>query len=175
MSVFEKTSKSLAKALYWVAGAAIMAMLLLTCADVLLRLGVTFYHHFRWGFLEGVKPIPGTFELVGFLGAVGVSFAMAHTTVEKGHVSVSLVVRLLPVRIQAFVETMTRLFGLLLFTLLAWQSILFAFELQNRGDMSLTLELPYYPFVYGVGFASAAVCLVLLVDLSHNLVKMFRK
>jgi len=41
MNSLEKILNNFAKGLYWVAGAAIMSMLLLTCADVLLRLGVS--------------------------------------------------------------------------------------------------------------------------------------
>ena len=175
MGFLEKPSKGLAKILYWVAGTAIISMMLLTCADVILRLGVTAYHQYHWWFLSPFSPIPGTYELVCFLGAVAVSFAMAHTSVERGHVAVSIIVNLLPKKIQAIIETITTIFGLILFILLSWQSVLYANDLKARGEVSLTLELPFYPFVYGIGFAAAAVCLVLLVDLSKSLPEVFRK
>jgi len=175
MKLLEKASKELAKILYWIAGIAIVAMMLLTCADVILRLGVTFYHRYHLAFLSPFKPIPGTYELVCFLGAVAVAFAMAHTSVEKGHVSVSLIVRLLPKRIQAIIGTITDSSGFILFALIAWQSVLYANQLRTTGEVSLTLQLPFYPFVYGIAFASAAVCLGLLVDLSNNIVKVFGK
>ena len=175
MGFLEKPSKGLAKILYWVAGTAIISMMLLTCADVILRLGVTAYHQYHWWFLSPFSPIPGTYELVCFLGAVAVSFAMAHTSVERGHVAVSIIVNLLPKKIQAIIETITTIFGLILFILLSWQSVLYANDLKARGEVSLTLELPFYPFVYGIGFAAAAVCLVLLVDLSKSLPELFRK
>lgn len=175
MDLLEKISKSLAKILHWVAGAAIVSMILLTCADIILRLGVTVYRNYHWPFLSPFKPIPGTYELVCFLGAVAVSFAMAHTSVKKGHVSVSFLVRLLPQRIQALIESITHSFGFILFALLSWQSVAYANDLIARGDVSLTLQLPYYPFVYGIGFAAAAVCLVLLVELSKHLLKVFGK
>ena len=88
-----------------VAGTAVVAMMLLTCADVVLR-------YFR-------RPIPGTYELVCFLGAVAVSFAMAHTSIEKGHVSVSFIVTLFPSKLQRFIECITSCFGLFLFSLIA--------------------------------------------------------
>ncbi len=175
MGFLEKISKDLAKTLYWIAGAAVVAMMLLTCADVILRLGVTAYHTYRWSFLAGFKPIPGTYELVCYLGAVAVSFAMAHTSVEKGHVQVELLVRLLPKRFQAFIDSVTGSFGFILFALLSWQSVLYANDLRASGEVSLTLELPFFPFVYGIGFAAAAVCLVIFVDLSKNLVQLFSK
>jgi TRAP-type C4-dicarboxylate transport system permease small subunit len=171
MDFLDKISKDLAKILYWIAGIAIVSMMLLTCADVVLRFGVTIYRIYGWKFLELFKPIAGTYELVCFLGAVAVSFAMAHTSVEDGHVAVSLIVRLFPQKIQGLVETITSSFGFILFALLAWQSVLYANDLRASGEVSLTLELPFYPFVYGVGFSAAAVCLVLLSDLYKNLLK----
>jgi len=150
-------------------------MMLLTCADVILRLGVTLYHEYHWAILSPFRPIAGTYELVCFLGATAVSFAMAHTSVERGHVAVSIVVNLLPKKVQSIIETITTIFGLILFILLSWQSVLYGNDLKASGEVSLTLELPFYPFVYGIGFAAAAVCLVLLVDLSKSLPEVFRK
>jgi len=161
MIVFSNFAKDLAKRLYWIAGVAIIAMMLITCADVVLR-------YFR-------KPIPGTYELVCFLGAAAVAFAMAHTSVERGHVAVSLIVRYLPRRIQGFIDTLTSILGLVFFALIAWYSVQYASELRATGEVSLTLELPFYPFVYGVGFSAAAVCLVLLTDLFESLGKVFDK
>jgi len=159
--MFEKLSQSLARKMYWIAGAAIIAMMLLTCADVVLR-------YFR-------KPIPGTYELVCFLGAVAVSFAMAHTSIEKGHVSVSFVVSLFPSRVQGLIECITGCFGCCLFALIAWQSVTYANDLFASKEVSLTLELPFYPFVYGIGFSAAIVCLVLFSDLTKNVLKFFEK
>ena len=161
MNLLERISKYLAGKLFWIAGAAIIVMMLLTCADVVLR-------YFR-------KPIPGTYELVCFLGAVAVAFAMAHTSVEKGHVSVSFIVQLFPKRVQRIIESVTGCFGLFIFALIAWQSATYANELRLSGEVSLTLELPFYPFVYGVGFSAVVVCLILLSDLLNTLVKIFGK
>ena len=161
MHFLDKFTGWLAKHLYWIAGVAIVAMMLLTCADVILRF-------FR-------RPIPGTYELVCFLGAVAVSFAMAHTSIKNGHVAVSLVVRLLPKRLQGGIQTITSSFGFILFALIAWRSILYGNSLRTTGEVSLTLKLPFFPFVYGVGFSAAAVCLVLLVDVYHSLEKVFEE
>ena len=175
MNFIDKISKDLAKILYWIAGIAIVIMMLLTCTDVILRLGVTLYHRYHLWFLSPFMPIPGTYELVCFLGAVAVSFAMAHTSVEKGHVAVSLIVQLLPKRVQALIGSITSSFGFIFFALLSWRSILYANDLRSSGEVSLTLELPFYPFVYGISFAAAAVCLVLLTELFTNLTGVSKK
>ena len=161
MNSFQKISYGLSRKLYWIAGAAIVAMMLITCADVVLR-------YFR-------MPIPGTYELVCFLGAVAAAFAMAYTSLEKGHVSVSFVVALFPQRIQGLIESITNLFGLFLFVLIAWQSVIYANDLHASREVSLTLELPFYPFVYGIGFSAAVVCLILLSDLIKNALKILEK
>jgi TRAP-type C4-dicarboxylate transport system permease small subunit len=161
MDILEKISNLLAKGLYRIAGGAIMVMMVLTCADVVLR------------YLR--RPIPGTYELVCFLGAMAVSFAMAHTSVERGHVAVSLVVRLLPQKVQGLLDSITGTFGIILFALIAWRSTLYANVLRESGEVSLTLQLPFYPFVHGVAISAGAVCLVLLADVLRSLTKVFGK
>lgn len=155
MPFLGKTGEQLARALFAVAATAIVAMMLLTCADVVLRL-------FR-------RPIPGTYELVSFFSAVAVAFAMAHTTRSKGHIAVSILVQLLPKRLQAAVDALTSAASALLFALIAWRTALYAGELRQAREVSLTLELPFHPFVYGVAFSAAAVCLICLSQLGDHL------
>jgi TRAP-type C4-dicarboxylate transport system permease small subunit len=154
----KKFSLVVAQRLDMVAAIAIVAMMSLTCADVVLRL-------FR-------KPIPGTYEIVSFLGAVAVSFAIAHTSAEKGHVAVNLIVRVLPKRVQGIIESIVSLSGIILFALIAWQSVLYGMDCQRTGEVSLTLQLPFYPVIYGVALGTAAVCLVLLVDLVNAIARL---
>jgi TRAP-type C4-dicarboxylate transport system permease small subunit len=132
------------------AGAAVVVMMLLTCADVVLRL----LRH----------PIPGTYELVGFLGTVIVSFALALTSLEKGHIAVEILVERLPLRVQAGIEAVTSLIGASLFGLLAWQSLMYAADMRQSGEVSVTLTMPIYPFIYGLAAGSALLVLVLAAD-----------
>jgi TRAP-type C4-dicarboxylate transport system permease small subunit len=132
------------------AGAAVVVMMLLTCADVLLRL----LRH----------PIPGTYELVGFLGTVIVAFALALTSLEKGHIAVEIFVERLPARIQAGVEALASLIGASLFGLLSWQSAIYAADMRQSGEVSVTLTMPIYPFIYGIAAGSALLVLVLIAD-----------
>ncbi len=134
----------------YIACVAIIVMMLLTCADVLLRL---FGH-----------PILGTYEMIGFSGAVVISFALAYTSLEHGHIAVELLVDSLPKRLQAFINGVNDLIGMALFSLIAWQSFVYAGDLRGSGEVSLTLQIPTYPFVYGISLGCALLCLVLLVD-----------
>ena len=125
---------------------AVLIMMLLTCADVVLRL----MRH----------PIPGTYEIISFLGTVIVSFALALTSLEKGHI----VVKKLPPRFQAGVDAVACLIGASLFGLICWQSLLYAADMRQSGEVSVTLTMPIYPFIYGVAAGSALLVLVLLSE-----------
>jgi len=144
-----------------VASAAVILMMMLTCADVVLRL-------FR-------QPIPGTYEIVGFLGTVVASFSLAYTSIEKGHIAVEILVDGLPERAQAFFEALSALIGTSLFGLLTWQSSLYAADLKLSGEVSLTLEIPTYLFVYGVAAGCGMLTLVLFVELGGALRKATRR
>ncbi len=157
MAVLRTYCVLFARKLNLIAAVAIVAMMSLTCADVILRL-------FR-------MPIPGTYELVSFLGAIAVSFSLAHTSAEKGHVAVSLIVRLLPRKLQAIVDIVISLLGMVLFGLMSWYSVLYGVDSQRAGEVSMTLQLPLYPVIYGIAFGAAAVSLVLLVDIINAIEK----
>lgn len=166
---FEPRIRKFAEYMSFIAGAAIIIMMLLSTADVLLRLGGPLYSKFRYEFLSFIRPIPGTYELVSFLGTVAAAFAIAHTSIKGGHVSVSLVTRLLPKRAKVVIQVLTNLLALIFFGLLTWRSILYAEELKFYGEVSMTLQMPYYPFVYGVAFASLVMSVILITYLINDI------
>ena len=170
MNLFENTVKNMVRYMYYFAGLAIVIMMLLTSIDVFLRFCVTLYVTFKWDFMASWRPIPGTYEIVALLGSAAAAFAMAHTSVEGGHVAVSFVVRLFSTKVQACFKIGTDLVGGLFFAMLAWRSTVYALQLQEMGEVTMTLEMPYYPFVYGLSISSFAVCLVLLMTVIQDTV-----
>jgi TRAP-type C4-dicarboxylate transport system permease small subunit len=168
---FESGVKKTSEYMSLIAGAAIIIMMLLSTADVLLRLGGPLFAKLEWLRLSFLKPIPGTYELVSFLGTVAAAFALAHTSIKGGHVSVSLMTRLLPERVRNTIRIITNSLALVFFGLLSWRSILYAEELRLCGEVSMTLQLPYYPFIYGVSFASFVMCVVLINYLMNDIKK----
>ena len=133
-----------------VSAAAVVFIMLLTCADVVLR--------------AFDRPIPGTYELVGYFGAVIVAFALAYTAVERGHIAVELLVDRLPRRGQVLIEGVGGIAASSLFVVLAWQSRVYARDLIESGDVSLTLGIPTWPFVFSLAVGCAMLSLVLLLD-----------
>lgn len=146
--------------LNWAAAASIVAMMLLTVADVVLRL-------FR-------MPIPGTYEMVGFLGAFIIAFSLAYTASEKGHITVDVLVQLFPRKVQAFLDAFNELAGAVFFGLIALAGMHAAGDIRNSGEVSLTLELPIHPILYGIAAGCALLALILLRDSLDSLRRMIK-
>lgn len=121
------------------------------------------------------KPILGTYDIVSFLGAVLISFALANCAAQKGHVAISIVVERLPQRAQAITDSITGLFSAVIFMVISWQSIVYATKLWQDGVLSATLLVPYFPLVYGVGFGCIMISLVLLADFFKSVTKAVKK
>jgi TRAP-type C4-dicarboxylate transport system permease small subunit len=161
MTRLERSILSITQKFNGIAAAAVVIMMVLTCADVILR----FFRH----------PIPGTYEMVGLLGAIVVSFSLAHTSVMRGHISVEFIVQKLPKTVQIVIDGINSLLGTALFGLITWQSLLYASNLMHTGEVSLTLQMPIYPFVYGIAIGSGMLCVVLLIDFLQSLKRTTQK
>lgn len=142
---------SLSKALNLIAGIAITFIMFLTVLDVILR-------SFR-------MPVVGTYELVAFSGAVVVGFAVPLTTFLKGHVLVDFFVMRFRVGVRKTVNVCTRLMGIILFSLLGWNLIRMGLDIYRTGEVSLTLQLPFYPIAFGIGLSCFVQCLVLAAQI----------
>jgi len=151
----EKQLYNFSSAFNWLAAGAIMIMMLLTCADVLLRL----FRH----------PIPGTYEVVGLMGTVGVSFALAYTTAKRGHIMVEFLTNKMPKKAQLIVAAAGEFFSALLFGIITWQSALYALDLKHTSEVSLTIEMPVYPFVFSITIGCLLVSLILAADFYKSL------
>lgn len=156
MSRFEKFVTSLSWVLDQIAGWSLVAMMSLTVADVILRF-------FR-------RPILGTYEIVGLMGAIVIAFAMPYTTLQRGHVAVEIVVSSLSTSTRAIVSLVTRILSIILFALIAWECSRYGYDLKAAGEVSMTLRLPFYPILYGIAFAAAVVCLVIFSRILQSMV-----
>jgi TRAP-type C4-dicarboxylate transport system permease small subunit len=120
-------------------------------------------------------PILGTYEYTGFLAALTIALALAHCAAKKGHVAITLFADMMPKRIQAILDTIVAIFGIVLYSILAWQCVKYAMVLYQSGELSITTLTPFYPLVLVVAFGFAMLALVLLNDLFKSLRMVFMK
>jgi TRAP-type C4-dicarboxylate transport system permease small subunit len=159
MSKFEKVVRSISNYFNWIAGAALVIMLLWIVADIIGN------KLFSW-------PVPGSIEMVSFLGVIVIGFSIAYTQVLRGHIEVEFVVMRLPQKVQSIIQIIVYILSLALFIVLSWRSLVYAFELRASGEVSMTQEIPFYPFVLMLALCCLVVCLVLIVQILRLILDM---
>ncbi len=137
------------------AGIFLVAMVVLTCANIFLRM--------VW------IPVRGTFELMGFFGAVVTSFALGYTQLHRGHIAVDILVRKFPRGISKILTAVNNCICILFFALLSWQLAEKGNILLHSGEVTETLRIIYYPFTYGTAVGCAFLTFVFLADLIRSL------
>lgn len=152
----EKLANSTGSALRQVARVAIVAMLLITCADVI-------------GYKLFGQSIIGSAEIIGLLGLVTVSFSLLYVQVLRGHIEIDFFVTRLPKRAQAVIASIVSLFGLVLFGLLTWQIYDYGRIAQASGRVSGIMEIPLSPLAYAMAACCLLVCVPLLVVLLRSI------
>jgi len=143
-------SRMLAKGLAALAGFFLTAMMLLACANMVSRT--------LW------LPIPGTYELMGFFGAVVTGFALAFAQLNKSHISVGLLMKRLPKTVRRTLDALTSLASCVFFALIGLETGQWAGYLVRTGELSETLRIAYHPFVFATALGCLAMAFVLLVD-----------
>lgn len=130
---------------------ALTFIMLLTVSDVVLR----YFGH----------PIIGTFEIVGFCGAVVIGFALPLTTWQRGHIFVDFLTMKMPKKAKKVMDLSTRTLCIALFSVVGWNLFIYSNKLYQSGEVSLTIQIPFYPFSYGLGVACFLQCFVLVGDI----------
>jgi len=150
MSGFLNKVNGLSRFLNVIAGISLTFLMLLTVMDVILR--------------ALKKPIVGTYELVAFSGAVVIGFAVPLTSWLRGHIFVDFFILRFSQKVRNIFNITTRCLVIVLFFLIGWNLIKYGMDLQKSGEVSLTLQMPFYPVAYGVAVCCFVQCLVLICD-----------
>lgn len=147
----ETINKKISLTLLAIAGFFMLIMVLLACSNMLLRA--------FW------QPIKGTFELMGFSGALAAAFSLAATQRGKGHITVTLLKGRLPYWAEKSLVSFSFMVSGAFFMLVSWQCSQRAMGIWRIGELSETLQFAYYPVVFAVALGVAALAFGLITDL----------
>ncbi len=136
-----------------VAGAAVVAMIAVTCVDVVGRF-------FGW-------PLKGTYDLVMMLGAITIACGLPYTTGCKGHVAIEFFWQRLSRRGRIVVDTLSRLITISMFSFLTWRFIQYGAELRTSGQGTATLGWPVFWLAWLMALCTGVMTLVILYHLMH--------
>lgn len=148
--------KKVSRALNWIAGTALTFMMLLTVTDIILR--------------AGGRPIIGTYEVVSLLLAVVIAFGIPQVSLERGHVNMEFLLVKLSEKGRRLMNVFTRVLCLVLFFCIGYNLFNVAARFRAAGEVSPTIQLPFYPVAYGV----AVCCLLECCVFAYEIVKIWR-
>jgi len=151
MKIILASVHKLSKFLNSISCLALVSIMVLTVTDVVLRI-------FK-------RPITGTYEMVGLLGAIVIGFGIPLTSWIRGHIFVDFLTQMMPRERRNVVNIFTRLMGIGLFLIAGWNLIIVGMDLYHTGEVSLTRQLPFYPIAYGLAVSCFVQCLVLMCDI----------
>lgn len=158
----EKHVGTLCRVLAFIAGLALLAIMVVTVINVFLRIPSS--------------PITGTVEISSMLFAIVVAFGIGFTTVKHQHVEIDLVTRHLPKRVQSILSVVIGILGLGIWVVLTWRSYVFAAEQYSIGEYNPVLHnMRVAPWRFALVFGLGILCLVLLIQLIQRVAKAVKK
>lgn len=149
--MFSVLVEFLSSLLQKLAGVLLVLMMLVTCADVA-------------GNLLG-KPLLGAEEIVSLQAALILAFVLPKAHLNRAHIGINIIYRRLSTGIQKLNDIFVGLISLVFFLLASWQCFEYARKLQGSGEVSATLELPFYYILYALSLSTLILALAILQDL----------
>jgi TRAP-type C4-dicarboxylate transport system permease small subunit len=146
----ERFNSVLNKGLAFVAGCALVAMMLVTVGEMVLRMFD--------------RPMAGTVEVIGWLAAITTAFALGYGQIHQSHVAIDLFTKRLTPRTRVMVNMFVYLVSAALFCVVTWRVFRYAGVLRQSGSLSETMKVIVYPWVYMVSLGCAGMTFALLVD-----------
>jgi TRAP-type C4-dicarboxylate transport system permease small subunit len=110
-------------------------------------------------------PFIGTYEIVGLLLALVVGFAIPQVSLDRGHVYMEILLNVVSARPRAILNTITRIFCIVLFIIIGYNLFSVGYEFQVSGEVSPTIQLPFYPMAYAIGICCFIECFVFILDI----------
>ena len=157
MRTLEKISRILNMILMVVGAVAVMVLMSLATLNVVLR-------------IFGV-PYRGTYELVGYAGAIVIAFALGYTQQRKDHIVVDILTGMFPRKLNRILDGINYFATMIFFTLVTWQIYVWGMKVLRAGEVMETLKVIYHPFVFAVAAGFGVLSLTLLVDFLKNLLR----
>lgn len=137
----------------FIAGLALVAMMLVTVYDIVLR----FFFH---------RSMAGAFEITEFTLAIMAPLALIYCEKKRHHISVDLVVQFFPQKVQLVFDLVVSLLAASIYVLTAWQCWINIFE--NRIDQLTSPVLLWWVWPFIIPCAAGFFLLFLLL-LDHVL------
>ncbi len=157
MKYLEALNNFLNKALMVIGGIAVLALMSLATGNVVLRI----FH----------IPFRGAYEIVSFLGAVVIAFALGYTQKRKDHIVVDILTDKFSPKTNRVLDGINYFVTMIFFAIISWQIYVWGIKIWESGELSETLKVIYHPFIFCVSLGFAVLSLTILIDFVKTLFK----
>ena len=155
MGTLEKIDDFLNKILMVVGSVAVLLLMSIATVNVCLR----FFFN---------APYRGAYELVGFLGAIVIAFALGYTQKRKDHIVVDILTEKFPKRVNRILDGINYLITTIFFSVVSWQVFIWGMKISKSGEVSETLKIIFHPFIFSVSLGFALFSFTLVIDFLKN-------
>ena len=135
--------------MYLLSGITLAAIMIVTLADVIMR---PFGH-----------PIFGSYEIISFLSAIVIGFALPYASHLKAHICVDIFINRFSKSKRRIMNAITRVFVIFLFALAGWFFVVMGLSLIKTGEVSQTLRIPFYPIAFGLALSCFLICFLMFL------------
>jgi TRAP-type C4-dicarboxylate transport system permease small subunit len=156
MNHLEQINVFLNKILMIIGSIAVLSLMSLATGNVVLR----FFFN---------TPYRGAYEVVGFLGAIVIAFALGYTQKRKDHIVVDILTERFPKRINRILDAINYFITMIFFAIVSWQIFVWGIKIAKSGEVSETIKIIFHPFVYCVAVGFLVFSLTLLIDFLKSL------
>jgi TRAP-type C4-dicarboxylate transport system permease small subunit len=150
MKYLDAFNTFLNKILLILGGICVLALMTLATGNVVMRM----LH----------MPFRGTYEIVSFLGACVIAFALGFTQKTKSNIVVDILTERFPASLANAIDKLAHFAIMIFFTVVAWQVYVYAGNISESHEVSETLKVIYHPFVYCVAVGFLILAFTGLVD-----------
>ncbi len=124
-----------------------------------------------------LKPIEGTYELVGIMLVIAGCLGLGYCQLNLGNIRITVISDIMPPRGQAIILLIAYIIAAVCCGMICWQGGIRAWEyiFKQFGGIIVTLKVPLWPFMMllAVGFGWA--CLIFLIDIYLMAKEVFRR
>lgn len=161
-SSMEKYLGNLCQFFAFIAGLALLVMMVAVVLNVVLRISFT--------------PLQGTIELASVLFVVAVAFGIAYTTIKRGQVDIEVITRKLPVRVQNILAALISVVNFGLWIVITWRVFVTTMEAYHIGEFLPTFyNMRVAPWRFALLVGLVVLCLTLLAQMIERVAKAVKR
>jgi TRAP-type C4-dicarboxylate transport system permease small subunit len=121
------------------------------------------------------SPILGAIDIVTLSQVVAIAFTIAIAQIAGRHIRVELFFSRMSEGSQAFIGSFIYLLQALFFAVIVWRIYRLGRALQIAEEVSATLFIPLYPFIFAIAVGFVPICMISLLKSLNAAIKVVKR